>query len=59
MFSFADWDRVMVPAIEDKHPCYVMYRLDGKNSTGYDWVYISFSPDNAPVTKFLLKHQFK
>lgn len=49
-----DWDPVMVITIEDKHPCYVMYRLDSKNSTGYDWVYISFSPDNAPVKQKML-----
>lgn len=26
-----------------------MYRLDEQNETGYEWIYISYSPDFSPV----------
>lgn len=49
--------------------CFTMtsyYRLDQKNETGYDWLLISWSPDEAPIrqkmlyasTKATLKQEF-
>lgn len=62
-----DYDRVVVPLIQDAQPCYLMYRLDSKDSTGaYYWMLISWSPDDGPVrqkmlyasTKATLKQEF-
>lgn len=53
---------------EDKNPCFVLMRLDTKtHSDHYDWVFISWSPDNSQVrqkmlyasTKAILKLNFK
>lgn len=44
----------------------LIIRLDSKNSSGYEWLFISWSPDTAPVrqkmlyasTKATLKQEF-
>ncbi|KAH9496320.1 Twinfilin-2-A [Bulinus truncatus] len=35
-------------------PCYILYRLDTKNSMGYEWLFIAWSPDFAPVRQKML-----
>ncbi|XP_023238738.1 twinfilin-1-like isoform X4 [Centruroides sculpturatus] len=43
-----DYDRYMLNFIEDKQPCYIFYCLDSQNNLGYEWVFISWSPDDSP-----------
>lgn len=42
----------MVPILEPKDPCYILYRLDSKNNQGHEWIYISYVPDFAPVSDY-------
>ncbi|XP_066157247.1 twinfilin [Euwallacea fornicatus] len=61
-----DYDKYVIPLIEENQPCYILYRLDNKNSLGYEWLFISWSPDSAAVrqkmlyasTKATLKQEF-
>ncbi|KAG5889236.1 hypothetical protein JTB14_006372 [Gonioctena quinquepunctata] len=61
-----DFDAYISPIIEENQPCYLLYRLDNKNSLGYEWLFISWSPDTAPIrqkmlyasTKATLKQEF-
>lgn len=62
-----DYDRLVVPLASETMPCYLLYRMDSKDSTGaYYWMLISWSPDDAPVrqkmlyasTKATLKQEF-
>ncbi|KAE8745495.1 hypothetical protein FOCC_FOCC007875 [Frankliniella occidentalis] len=62
-----DYERLIIPLISESQPCYILYRLDSKDSTGaYYWMLISWSPDDAPVrqkmlyasTKATLKQEF-
>lgn len=61
-----DYDTLIKPLIEENQPCYLLYRFDTKNSSGFDWLLISWSPDTAPVrqkmlyasTKATLKQEF-
>ncbi|XP_057658411.1 twinfilin isoform X2 [Diorhabda carinulata] len=61
-----DFDPFIQPLIEENQPCYILYRLDSKDSLGYEWLFISWSPDIAPIrqkmlyasTKATLKQEF-
>lgn len=62
-----DYDKMIKPLIIENQPAYILYRLDTKSSdSGYDWLFISWSPDTAPVrqkmlyasTKATLKQEF-
>lgn len=61
-----DFDKLIVPLIEENQPCYILYRLDTKNTSGYEWLFVSWSPDTAPIrqkmlyasTKATLKQEF-
>ncbi|XP_063922273.1 twinfilin [Zophobas morio] len=61
-----DFDKCITPLIEENQPCYLLYRLDSKNSSGYEWLFVSWSPDTAPIrqkmlyasTKATLKQEF-
>uniref|UniRef100_A0A224XSC9 Twinfilin n=1 Tax=Panstrongylus lignarius TaxID=156445 RepID=A0A224XSC9_9HEMI len=61
-----DFDKHVHKLIELDQPSYIMCRFDSKNSTGYDWLLVSWSPDDAPVrqkmlyasTKATLKQEF-
>ncbi|GFO40504.1 twinfilin-2, partial [Plakobranchus ocellatus] len=52
--SWEDDILLMIPMLEDKMPCYIMYRFDEQNSMGYEWLFISWSPDFAPVRQKML-----
>ncbi|XP_069142445.1 twinfilin-1-like isoform X2 [Argopecten irradians] len=49
-----DYDSLVLPYLEDKQPCYVLYRLDSKNASGYEWIFISWSPDFSQVRDKML-----
>lgn len=62
-----DYDKMIKPLIIENQPAYILYRLDTKSpDSGYDWLFISWSPDTAPVrqkmlyasTKATLKQEF-
>jgi len=52
--SSSDYDAMVLSSVEEKMPTYIFYRLDSINDLGYEWIYIVYSPDFAPV-RF---HQF-
>ena len=49
-----DWDATLLPLLEDEAPCYILYRMDTKNSSGYDFTFIAWSPDFAHVRQKML-----
>lgn len=49
-----DWDRLMPQAYENDQPAYFLFRLDEKDSSGYLWVFISWSPDHAHTRQKML-----
>jgi twinfilin-like protein len=49
-----DWNSLILPRLEEKQPCYILYRLDSRNDTGFEWVFISYSPDFSPVRQKML-----
>ena len=51
--TLVHYDKLISPMLEDKQPCYLMYRLDSKNNLGYEFLFISWSPDFSPVSKYL------
>lgn len=62
-----DYSKMVKPLIIEDQPTYVLFRLDTKSpDSGYDWLFISWSPDIAPVrqkmlyasTKATLKQEF-
>ncbi|MEJ1271322.1 twinfilin actin binding protein 1 [Cricetulus griseus] len=49
-----DYDAFVLPLLEDKQPCYVLFRLDSQNAQGYEWIFIAWSPDHSPVRQKML-----
>ncbi|KAM9389624.1 twinfilin-1 [Phaethornis superciliosus] len=49
-----DYDAFVLPLLEDKQPCYILYRLDSQNAQGYEWIFIAWSPDYSPVRQKML-----
>ncbi|RUS82674.1 hypothetical protein EGW08_009577 [Elysia chlorotica] len=48
------YDAMVLPLLEEKMPCYIMYRLDSQNDMGYEWLFITWSPDFAMVRHKML-----
>ncbi|XP_043934586.1 twinfilin-2-like isoform X2 [Protopterus annectens] len=44
-----DYDPFVLPLLDEQQPCYILYRLDSLNAQGYEWLFISWSPDHSPV----------
>nr|XP_029132135.1 twinfilin-2 isoform X2 [Labrus bergylta] len=49
-----DYDHFLLPLLDDLEPCYILYRLDSQNAQGYEWIFISWSPDQSPVKQKML-----
>lgn len=49
-----DYDEAVLSMIEDKKCCFIIYRLDSKSSNGFDFLFISYSPDFAHVREKML-----
>uniref|UniRef100_A0A3Q1BFM8 ADF-H domain-containing protein n=1 Tax=Amphiprion ocellaris TaxID=80972 RepID=A0A3Q1BFM8_AMPOC len=49
-----DYDHFLLPLLDDQEPCYILYRLDSQNALGYEWIFISWSPDQSPVKQKML-----
>uniref|UniRef100_A0A9J8AGU0 Twinfilin actin-binding protein 2b n=1 Tax=Cyprinus carpio carpio TaxID=630221 RepID=A0A9J8AGU0_CYPCA len=43
-----DYDSCVLPMLDGLEPCYILYRLDSQNQLGYEWLFISWSPDQSP-----------
>lgn len=50
----SDYDEFILPLLEDEDPCYLFYRLDSQNNQGYEWLFISYSPDFAKPQRKML-----
>lgn len=44
----------VIEQFEEKKPCYIIYRLDDKNTSGFTWVFFCYVPDNAYVRDKML-----
>ncbi|KAG8439747.1 hypothetical protein GDO86_005790 [Hymenochirus boettgeri] len=49
-----EYDRFVLALLEDKQPCYILYRLDSQNAQGYEWIFIAWSPDHSHVRQKML-----
>ena len=45
------YDNNVVSRLEENQPCYILYRLDSENNQGYEWLFITYSPDDAHVSQ--------
>ncbi|KAG8510110.1 Twinfilin-1 [Galemys pyrenaicus] len=52
-----DYDSFILPLLEDKQPCYILFRLDSQNAQGYEWIFIAWSPDHSHVSKFSVRQK--
>ncbi|XP_015778183.1 PREDICTED: twinfilin-1-like [Acropora digitifera] len=48
-FELPHYDNAILPLLEEKDPCFLFYRLDSKNNQGYEWLFISYSPDFSKI----------
>ncbi|GLH07940.1 hypothetical protein R5R35_013055 [Gryllus longicercus] len=61
-----DYGAFVHTLIEDEQPSFILFRLDSQNTSGYEWLFISWSPDSSHVrqkmlyasTKATLKQEF-
>lgn len=61
-----DYDKLILPLLEEDVPCYILYRLDSKTPLGYAWLLLSWTPDTSIIrqkmlyasTKATLKNEF-
>lgn len=49
-----DYEKFILPLLKDDQPCYFLYRLDSRNESGLEWLFISWSPDSSPVRQKML-----
>jgi len=50
-----DWDRMVPPHLQDDLPCFLLYRLDERDSSSsFLWLLLSWSPDKAPTRQKML-----
>ena len=49
-----DYDSFVLPLLEDKQPCYILFRLDSQNTQRYEWIFIAWSPNHPPVCQKML-----
>jgi len=49
-----DWDKTVPGEIDPDQPCFILYRLDEKDSSGYRWILMSWSPDHANTRQKML-----
>lgn len=50
----SNYDEFVLKAIDTKTPCFIFYRLDERKDTGFVWLFISWSPDFAPIKQKML-----
>jgi twinfilin-like protein len=62
----SDYEKLILPVLEESQPCYILFRLESTANNGYEWLLFTWSPDVSPVrqkmlyasTKATLKLQF-
>lgn len=52
--SLSDYENAVVPSLSKSEPCYLFFRFDTKNASGYEWLFISWVPDDAAVRQKML-----
>lgn len=55
--AHASWEddfSLVPPELEDKNPCFVLYRTDNQRDGRYLWYMLCYVPDTAPVKKKML-----
>jgi len=51
----SDWDTMLPPQLDSDQPCFLLYRLDEKDSSdSFLWVLLSWSPDNSHTRQKML-----
>ena len=50
----ADYNEFVLKVIEPTKPCFIFYRLDEKTNNGFMWLFISWTPDFAPIKQKML-----
>jgi twinfilin-like protein len=50
----SDWDRMVPGQLDPDQPCYLLFRLDEQDESGYLWTFLSWSPDHAPTRQKML-----
>uniref|UniRef100_A0A1X7VR29 ADF-H domain-containing protein n=1 Tax=Amphimedon queenslandica TaxID=400682 RepID=A0A1X7VR29_AMPQE len=49
------YDSLILPCLQDKEACYILYRLDERNAyEKHLWVFLTYTPDEAPVRQKML-----
>ncbi|XP_076469424.1 twinfilin-1-like [Babylonia areolata] len=49
-----DYEQMVLPLLEEAMPCYIFLRYDSQNNLGYEWLFISWSPDFSQVRDKML-----
>ncbi|KAJ8007373.1 hypothetical protein DPEC_G00116840 [Dallia pectoralis] len=49
-----EYDAFVLPLLQEHMPSYLLYRLDSTNNQGYEWLFLSWSPDRSPVRQKML-----
>uniref|UniRef100_A0A8C4NBW6 ADF-H domain-containing protein n=1 Tax=Eptatretus burgeri TaxID=7764 RepID=A0A8C4NBW6_EPTBU len=49
-----DYQTMVVSELQENQPTYLLFRLDSRNALGYEWLFISWSPENSPTRQKML-----
>ncbi|CAL4195255.1 unnamed protein product, partial [Meganyctiphanes norvegica] len=49
-----EYDLQVVPLLQEKQPCYIMFRLDSNAHGGFEWILLCWSPDDSPIRQKML-----
>lgn len=50
----ADWDSMVSGQLDPDQPCFLLFRLDEQDGSGYLWTFLSWSPDHANTRQKML-----
>lgn len=49
-----DYDSFVLPLLEDKQPCNIVFSLNSQNAQGYEWIFTSWSPEYSHDHQYML-----
>jgi len=49
-----DYEKLILPVLEESQPCYILFRLESTINNGYEWLLFTWSPDDSPVRQKML-----
>ncbi|KAL1283207.1 Twinfilin-1 [Trichinella pseudospiralis] len=49
-----DYESYIEECLADEHACYILARLDTQPASGFDWLFLSYISENAPVKEKML-----